>query len=78
MEITENAAPLVIWRKEYRPNSAGQGRYRGGVGQIMEFANSDIFCHDFDWLDYSLALFDQQDNIGASRVPETLLANLRR
>jgi N-methylhydantoinase B len=40
VEITENAAPLVIWRKEYRPDSGGAGAYRGGVGQIMEFAHA--------------------------------------
>jgi len=41
VEITENAAPLVIWRKEYRPDSGGRGAFRGGVGQIMEFAHKD-------------------------------------
>jgi N-methylhydantoinase B len=39
VEITENAAPLIIWRKEYRPGSAGEGEFRGGTGQIMEFAH---------------------------------------
>jgi len=41
VEITENAAPLIMWRKEYRPGSGGDGRYRGGLGQIMEFAHAD-------------------------------------
>ena len=41
VEITENSAPLIIWRKEYRPDSGGDGRYRGGLGQIMEFAHAD-------------------------------------
>ncbi len=40
VEITENAAPLIVWRKEYRPNSGGAGEFRGGVGQIMEFAHA--------------------------------------
>ena len=40
VEITENAAPVIIWRKEFRPDSAGQGEYRGGFGQIMEFAHA--------------------------------------
>ena len=40
VEITENTAPLIIWRKEYRPDSGGAGEFRGGVGQIMEFAHS--------------------------------------
>ena len=39
VEISENAAPLIIWRKEYRPGSGGAGEYRGGVGQIMEFGH---------------------------------------
>jgi N-methylhydantoinase B len=41
VEITENSAPLIIWRKEYRPDSGGAGEYRGGAGQIMEFAHAD-------------------------------------
>lgn len=40
VEITESTAPLIIWRKEYRPDSGGRGEFRGGVGQIMEFAHS--------------------------------------
>jgi len=38
VEATENVAPLIIWRKELRPDSCGPGRTRGGAGQIMEFA----------------------------------------
>ncbi len=41
VEITENSAPLIIWRKEYRPDSGGAGEYRGGLGQVMEFAHAD-------------------------------------
>ena len=41
VEIIENSAPLLIWRKEYRPNSAGDGEFRGGLGQVMEFAHVD-------------------------------------
>jgi N-methylhydantoinase B len=40
VEITENTAPMIIWRKEYRAGSGGAGEYRGGVGQIMEFAHA--------------------------------------
>jgi N-methylhydantoinase B len=36
VEATENVAPVVFWRKELRPDSAGAGRTRGGFGQIME------------------------------------------
>jgi N-methylhydantoinase B len=38
VEATENVAPIVIWRKELKPESGGAGRTRGGVGQIMEIA----------------------------------------
>jgi N-methylhydantoinase B len=41
VEITENTAPLIIWRKEYRPDSGGKGQFRGGLGQVMEFAHVD-------------------------------------
>ena len=40
VEITENSAPLIIWKKEFRPGSGGAGEFRGGVGQIMEFAHA--------------------------------------
>jgi N-methylhydantoinase B len=40
VEITENAAPLIMWRKEFRPDSGGNGKYRGGLGQILEFAHA--------------------------------------
>ena len=36
VEATENVAPVVFWRKELRPDSAGPGRTRGGFGQVME------------------------------------------
>jgi N-methylhydantoinase B len=38
VEATENVAPVVLWRKELKPDSGGAGRTRGGVGQIMEIA----------------------------------------
>ena len=41
VEITENATPLIMWRKELLPDSGGAGRFRGGLGQIMEFAHAD-------------------------------------
>ena len=36
VEATENVAPVIFWRKELRPDSAGLGKTRGGFGQIME------------------------------------------
>ncbi len=41
VEVTESITPLVIWRKELRPDSGGAGRQRGGLGQIMEVSNRD-------------------------------------
>jgi N-methylhydantoinase B len=40
-EINEVTSPLIIWRKEYRPDSGGAGEYRGGLGQVIEIAHSD-------------------------------------
>jgi N-methylhydantoinase B len=41
VEAIENVSPLIIWRKELRPDSGGPGRTRGGLGQIMEIAGKD-------------------------------------
>lgn len=41
VEINEAAAPIIIWRKEYRIDSGGAGRLRGGLGQSLEFAHAD-------------------------------------
>lgn len=40
VEINEAAAPIVIWKKEYRTDSGGAGRLRGGLGQTLEFAHA--------------------------------------
>ena len=36
VEAIETAAPLLMRRRELRPDSGGPGRYRGGLGQVME------------------------------------------
>jgi N-methylhydantoinase B len=41
VEIAEIQSPLMFWRKEFRPDSGGAGRTRGGLGQIMEIENRD-------------------------------------
>ena len=38
VEATEQTGPIVIWRKELRPDSGGDGEYRGGLGQVIEIA----------------------------------------
>ena len=37
VEAIEADYPLIIWRKEFREGSSGAGRYRGGLGQVLEF-----------------------------------------
>ncbi|MGI9319084.1 MAG: hydantoinase B/oxoprolinase family protein, partial [bacterium] len=36
VEVTENTTPLLICKRELRPNSGGAGKFRGGLGQIIE------------------------------------------
>jgi N-methylhydantoinase B len=37
IEVTEARFPLFFRRHEFRPDSGGAGRYRGGVGAVLEF-----------------------------------------
>jgi N-methylhydantoinase B len=37
VELIEATLPLRIHRKELRPDSGGAGRFRGGLGQVLEF-----------------------------------------
>ncbi|MBT8418117.1 MAG: hydantoinase B/oxoprolinase family protein [Silicimonas sp.] len=37
-EAIETIVPIVIWRKEFRADSGGAGKYRGGLGQSVEFS----------------------------------------
>ena len=46
IEATENAGPVIIWRKELRPDSGGAGKTRGGLGQFMEVGALE--GHEFD------------------------------
>ena len=36
VEAIETAAPLLMRRRELRPDSGGAGQFRGGLGQEME------------------------------------------
>ncbi len=47
IEATEHTGPVIIWRKELRPDSGGAGEYRGGLGQVMEV--SALEGHEFDF-----------------------------
>ena len=40
VEIAEQIMPVIFWKKEYREDSAGPGRTRGGLGQEIEIASA--------------------------------------
>jgi N-methylhydantoinase B len=42
IEALEAATPLVVWKKEFRVDSGGPGKYRGGLGQdvVLEVRSS--------------------------------------
>ncbi len=41
VEVTENVAPLRVKRREYRTDSGGPGRSRGGLGQVIEIESAE-------------------------------------
>ena len=61
IEATENVGPVMIWRKELRPDSGGAGKTRGGLGQYMEVGA--IEGHEFDLQ----AMFDRGDHPARGR-----------
>ncbi len=72
IEATEHTGPVIIWRKELRPDSGGAGKYRGGLGQYMEVGAAE--GHEFDFQ----AMFDRVDHPargrqgGANGAPTTI------
>ena len=61
IEATEHAGPVIIWRKELRPDSGGVGATRGGLGQFMEVGAQD--GHEFD----IQAMFDRGEHPARGR-----------
>jgi len=53
VEATEHTGPVIIWRKELRPDSGGAGKQRGGLGQFMEVGAAE--GHEFEFS----AMFDR-------------------
>lgn len=53
IEATEHVGPVIFWRKELRNGSGGAGKYRGGLGQIVEISPTD--GHEI----YFNAMFDR-------------------
>jgi len=60
-EATEHAGPVIIWRKELRPDSGGSGTYRGGLGQYMDVGVRE--GHEFDLQ----PMFDRVDHPARGR-----------
>jgi N-methylhydantoinase B len=56
VEVAESITPLIFWKKEYRPDSGGAGRTRGGLGQTIELGSR--IGRSFDLL----AAFDRIDH----------------
>jgi len=61
-EATEQVGPIIIWRKEIRENSGGDGKFRGGLGQIIEVGPTDGYHFEFS------AMFDRVDNPARGRA----------
>lgn len=53
IEATEHVGPVIFWRKELRDGSGGAGKFRGGLGQVVEIAPTD--GHEI----YFNAMFDR-------------------
>ena len=61
IEATEHTGPIVVWRKELRPDSGGDGEFRGGLGQVIEIEPAP--GHQFDFS----AMFDRVNHPAAGR-----------
>jgi N-methylhydantoinase B/oxoprolinase/acetone carboxylase alpha subunit len=61
IEVVENMGPVIIWRKELRPDSSGGGAWRGGFGQIIEIGTID----DSPFMLF--AMFDRTSNPAQGR-----------
>lgn len=48
VEVTESVGPIIIWRKELRPDSGGAGKHRGGLGQVIEFGAQEGYAFSFN------------------------------
>ena len=62
VEATEQAGPVIIWRKELRTDSGGSGEFRGGLGQHMDVGAR--IGHEFD----IQAMFDRVDHPARGRA----------
>ena len=61
IEATEHVGPIIVWRKELLTGSGGAGKFRGGLGQIIEIEPRE----GYDL--YVNAMFDRVDNAARGR-----------
>jgi N-methylhydantoinase B len=61
VEASEQTGPVIIWRKELREGSGGDGRQRGGLGQIIEISPREGHEMHFN------AMFDRVDHPARGR-----------
>lgn len=75
VEITEQMAPVIVHRKEYRTDSGGAGMFRGGLGQVMEIESAEdmpfAIATAFDRMDHPARGVDGGDPGMAGRVSTT-------
>lgn len=60
-EASEHVGPIIFWRKELLPDSGGAGKFRGGLGQIIEVAPAEGYEFHFN------AMFDRTANPAQGR-----------
>lgn len=72
VESAEVAAPIVFWRRELRPDSGGAGRFRGGLGQIIEIGGANgykiVNASMFDRIDHPASGRGGGHNGSAGRI----------
>ena len=61
VEATEHVGPIIVWRKDLRPNSGGAGTRRGGLGQVIEIGAREGYALWFN------AMFDRVDHPARGR-----------
>src|SRR5438477_3643900 len=62
VEVVEHGAPIVVWKKELRPDSGGQGEFRGGLGLAIEVGSRHRAPMSL------LAMFERVDNVPQGRA----------
>jgi N-methylhydantoinase B len=62
VEAAELVAPIIFWRKELRSGSGGAGRFRGGLGQVIEIGGANGYAIS------NSAMYDRVERPAAGRV----------